>query len=209
MAINRHNAFTLIELLVVIAIIAVLASLLLPALSAAKRKAQAVTCLGNLKQVHTATLLYAGDNDDFLPFAWINDPDPTENNFCALLYPVLHGNNSEFNGDSDFESLVYACPTRLREPEAGNNPFLVSYGMNVFNSVQYPAPRTRKLSSVTRSSATVLVGDVSWSFNHVTINTLDSFLIGYKHSDRANLFFFDGHGAATSLLQTNSLILNF
>lgn len=66
---TRKKAFTLIELLVVIAIIAILAAMLLPALAAAKRKAQRINCVNNLKEDYLAFKIWEGDNSDHYPMA--------------------------------------------------------------------------------------------------------------------------------------------
>jgi prepilin-type processing-associated H-X9-DG protein len=199
----------LIELLVVIAIIAILASLLLPALGGAKRRAQSTQCVNNLRQLAQATFMYCDDQDDYLPFAWYENPSPKVNSFYALLTPLLYGVG--FDGYGDFESRVFACPTRMKEPLLEPNPMRVSYGMNANNSVNFPDPKTRRLAQAqtANSAATALVADIDYKFNHPPLRTLDVSETGYKHNQRANVLFFDAHVASISLSQTNGLATKF
>src|SRR5262245_3166867 len=99
---SRREAFTLIELLVVIAIIAILAALLLPALSRAKENAQAIKCASNLRQLATAVHLFVPESEDKLPGVWESS--------------VGGGNDSGLNGWMFFRNV--GGPTRF-DPTRG------------------------------------------------------------------------------------------
>lgn len=142
------GAFTLIELLVVIAIIAILASLLLPALSAAKKRAQSIACESNLRQLELCVLLYVTDHHDFFPpnnsvaligsgssltngLSWLPDQDAvTEINPSNIINGLLFPYNRSL--------AIYHCPadySRLETPGGQLLPHLRWRSYNMSQSV--------------------------------------------------------------------------
>src|SRR5215831_18173362 len=98
---KQQKAFTLIELLVVIAVIAILAALLLPALSKAKEKGRQTFCINSEHQQALAVFMYADDHADVLPPVAFEDKDGNITNWPSLL-------------DSYLKSVrIHICPTDL------------------------------------------------------------------------------------------------
>src|SRR5262245_34987661 len=97
-----RKGFTLIELLVVIAIIAILASMLLPALAKAKTKAQGIGCMNNTRQLMLGWRMYAEDNNDKIPFAYADKGTP--NDRFVWVRGILDwngGNRSNWDPEED------------------------------------------------------------------------------------------------------------
>jgi len=117
---SRRKAFTLVELLVVIGIIAMLISILLPALGAARRQANTVKCLSNLRQFGQAIMMYANDNKGFLvPGGVINPTDAGvfRDNWATILVnwnylkvPAIAAGANTLDDQSSSLQSVFHCP---------------------------------------------------------------------------------------------------
>lgn len=187
-----ERAFTLIELLVVIAIIAILSALLLPALTRAREKAHALTCLNNLKQWGLATQLYVTDNSDFLPPEGSPNANSDDGWFVALprilRQPSYHEMPWHTNAGIDPGRCLWICPSNPRRSN-GNNLFhyCLNDHINGTGAQNHPV----RLSSVPKPPTAVWLFDNGKLAAVAQQNNVHSNL----HSRGAQILFLDGHAA--------------
>ncbi len=211
----HRSGFTLIELLVVIAIIAVLAGMLLPALGRARGKAQAIACLGQLRQWGMGLVMYSDDNDGYLPrdkdwtgqdvLGWRGAFDPLNHDFwgnalppAISLQPVAWyatNNRAAFYA----KGSLFACPTA--RPPADRRLNYPHFAMAMNSKLIRGAERVRT-SFVVRPSDTVAFTEAGLP-GETPFHPRQSPFTGQpnafanrfsaRHGGIGNLVFIDGH----------------
>ena len=161
--------FTLIELLIVIAIIAILASMLLPALNMVRKKATSISCLNNLHQLSLGCSLYAHDYKGYGPSLYRFGTNGTSIvcTWVNLVYPYLeHGKEMREANGAAARNRMFLCPASTRKLTDMINVKLC-YGMNSFltayQSDTYYSSRAVRLTNVRYPSEHLMLADIGFN----------------------------------------------
>lgn len=191
----RAHGFSLVELLVVIAIIAVLAAMILPAITNSKKKALATACANNLRQWGICFRMYADDYSDFLPrrgqgvqeLALIDRPDDW---FNAL--PPYFGSKSfenlvlSSNKPAAQAQSIFICPV-AKDP---GKTYFLPYGMNM-NLSPWNLPLPTKFAAVMQPASVVALADAPGPYAS-TYPSKKAYSVVARHSERVNVLFLGG-----------------
>ena len=206
-------AFTLVELLVVIAIVALLLSILLPALSRAHEQARTVACAANLKQIATAANVYALEHRDRLPRSTHSALGYGQLPWAPALMPQLDMGTYAGSFAPSWEKLmngVYRCPSDTRR---GIGEY--SYALSVYPELTGPETAITpaqgrhwpKTQSIPNHAATILFTDYIGTSDHVMahfwyVGAASDDVDKLRHLKRANYAMLDGHVETLAFEQT-------
>ena len=194
----KRKHFTLIELLVVIAIIAILASMLLPALNRARDRGKDIKCINNLKNMGNAFQFYAADFEDRFPIPQLGPGEYNKNYWVLGLKPYIA--KTKVSGTENYGEILI-CPRDMQEIRiVGYNP-MTNYAINGHIDPSDAGTKLRKVTSCPNPSTRGLVTDFKCQTNKSCLwrrweNPLIRF--DFRHGEAINLLFVDGHASRYS-----------